>query len=244
MVSCFTSNLGTGGPSGQGPRGWNRRVEGPYCVGPRRARRQSARRRRYVLSVSHPVSHARPISLVHRARRPARVGLRKESTWLCSCTRTPSRVESPSLTWRAPGCLATQDKYGVSYLRYWVHEAAGKIFCLVEAPDAETATELRGRHPRRSVHPPPRSRRGRSWWVPPPSSPCPPGRALPGPTTISRPPRRTPNRWRRCTAGPSTPTSRGTRRTARWPARKVGDSRPPRRLNEARPPVTLSHLTR
>jgi Protein of unknown function (DUF4242) len=27
----------------------------------------------------------------------------------------------------------------VSYQRYWVDEAAGKIFCLVEAPDAETA---------------------------------------------------------------------------------------------------------
>ncbi len=35
--------------------------------------------------------------------------------------------------------LATQGPYGVSYLRYWVDEAAGKIFCLVEAPDAETA---------------------------------------------------------------------------------------------------------
>jgi hypothetical protein len=35
--------------------------------------------------------------------------------------------------------LDTQGPYGVSYLRYWVDEAAGKIFCLVEAPDAETA---------------------------------------------------------------------------------------------------------
>lgn len=35
--------------------------------------------------------------------------------------------------------LETQDKYGVSYLRYWVDEAAGKIFCLVEAETAEDA---------------------------------------------------------------------------------------------------------
>jgi hypothetical protein len=35
--------------------------------------------------------------------------------------------------------LATQTPYGVDYLRYWVDEEAGKIFCLVEAPDAETA---------------------------------------------------------------------------------------------------------
>ncbi len=35
--------------------------------------------------------------------------------------------------------LATQEKYGVSYLRYWVDEANGKVFCLVEAPDADAA---------------------------------------------------------------------------------------------------------
>ena len=35
--------------------------------------------------------------------------------------------------------LKTQGKYGVSYMRYWVDEEAGKIFCLVEAPDAEAA---------------------------------------------------------------------------------------------------------
>ncbi len=35
--------------------------------------------------------------------------------------------------------LATQTKYGVHYKRYWVNEEAGKVFCLVDAPDAETA---------------------------------------------------------------------------------------------------------
>jgi hypothetical protein len=35
--------------------------------------------------------------------------------------------------------LATQGRHGVDYLRYWVDEAAGKIFCLVEAPDADAA---------------------------------------------------------------------------------------------------------
>jgi hypothetical protein len=35
--------------------------------------------------------------------------------------------------------VATQGAYGVDYKRYWVDESAGKIFCLVEAPDAETA---------------------------------------------------------------------------------------------------------
>ena len=35
--------------------------------------------------------------------------------------------------------LQTGAKYGVSYLRYWVDETAGKIFCLVEADTAEDA---------------------------------------------------------------------------------------------------------
>ena len=38
--------------------------------------------------------------------------------------------------------LENQDKYGVSYLRYWVDEDAGKIFCLVEADSAEDATTV------------------------------------------------------------------------------------------------------
>jgi Protein of unknown function (DUF4242) len=35
--------------------------------------------------------------------------------------------------------VETQGQYGVNYKQYWVDEKAGKIFCLVEAPDAETA---------------------------------------------------------------------------------------------------------
>ena len=35
--------------------------------------------------------------------------------------------------------LETQGEYGVSYLRYWVDEEAGKIFCLVESDSAEDA---------------------------------------------------------------------------------------------------------
>jgi hypothetical protein len=38
--------------------------------------------------------------------------------------------------------LKTQGQYGVQYLRYWVDEEAGKIFCLVDAPDAETANRV------------------------------------------------------------------------------------------------------
>jgi Nickel responsive protein SCO4226-like len=38
--------------------------------------------------------------------------------------------------------LETQGKYGVNYLRYWVDEKEGKIFCLVDAPDAEAANRV------------------------------------------------------------------------------------------------------
>ena len=38
--------------------------------------------------------------------------------------------------------LETQGKFGVSYLRYWVDESAGKIFCLVEAENAEAANTV------------------------------------------------------------------------------------------------------
>ena len=38
--------------------------------------------------------------------------------------------------------LATQGAHGVSYQKYWVDEKAGKIFCLVEAPDAEAANTV------------------------------------------------------------------------------------------------------
>ncbi|MEO7555305.1 MAG: DUF4242 domain-containing protein [Acidimicrobiales bacterium] len=38
--------------------------------------------------------------------------------------------------------LETQGKHGVEFKRYWVDEKAGKIFCLVEAPDAEAANTV------------------------------------------------------------------------------------------------------
>lgn len=38
--------------------------------------------------------------------------------------------------------LATQDAHGVDYRHYWVDEKAGKIFCLVEAPNADAANTV------------------------------------------------------------------------------------------------------
>lgn len=38
--------------------------------------------------------------------------------------------------------LKTQGAYGVSYLQYWVDEKNGKVFCLVDSPDADTAAQV------------------------------------------------------------------------------------------------------
>jgi hypothetical protein len=35
--------------------------------------------------------------------------------------------------------LEIQDSHGVRYINYWVDESAGKVFCLVDAPNAEAA---------------------------------------------------------------------------------------------------------
>lgn len=38
--------------------------------------------------------------------------------------------------------MACQEKYGVNYVKYWLNESRGKIFCLCTAPDAETANRV------------------------------------------------------------------------------------------------------
>ena len=38
--------------------------------------------------------------------------------------------------------LQAEGKYDVRYLRYWVDEQQGKVFCLVEAPSAEAASAV------------------------------------------------------------------------------------------------------
>jgi Protein of unknown function (DUF4242) len=35
--------------------------------------------------------------------------------------------------------LEKQGEYGVKYVRYWVDPDGGKVFCLVEAPNADAA---------------------------------------------------------------------------------------------------------
>lgn len=52
------------------------------------------------------------------------------------------RVSASDVAGAHAADLDHQDAHGVKYLRYWVDEEAGKIFCLVEAPDAEAANTV------------------------------------------------------------------------------------------------------
>jgi hypothetical protein len=38
--------------------------------------------------------------------------------------------------------VRVQDAYGVDYKHYFVDEEAGKVFCIVDAPDRETAARV------------------------------------------------------------------------------------------------------
>jgi hypothetical protein len=38
--------------------------------------------------------------------------------------------------------VRVQGAYDVDYKHYWVDEETGKVFCLVDAPDRETATRV------------------------------------------------------------------------------------------------------
>ena len=38
--------------------------------------------------------------------------------------------------------LQTEGKYDVHYLRYWVDEGNGKVFCLVDAPSQDAAATV------------------------------------------------------------------------------------------------------
>ena len=38
--------------------------------------------------------------------------------------------------------VAVQGRYGVRYVKYWMNEGRGKVFCLCTAPDAESANRV------------------------------------------------------------------------------------------------------
>lgn len=53
--------------------------------------------------------------------------------------RLPEGITAKDVVGAHRADLDIQQRYGVKYLRYWVGEEAGKVFCLVDAPSAEAA---------------------------------------------------------------------------------------------------------
>jgi hypothetical protein len=56
--------------------------------------------------------------------------------------RLPAGVTAEDVVRAHRADLEVQQRHGVRYLRYWIDEEAGKVFCLVEAPSAEAAAAV------------------------------------------------------------------------------------------------------
>lgn len=53
--------------------------------------------------------------------------------------RLPEGITAEDIAGAHRADLEIQQRYGVNYLQYWIDEEAGKVFCLVDAPSAESA---------------------------------------------------------------------------------------------------------
>ncbi len=53
-----------------------------------------------------------------------------------------SGVAMDDVAWAHLADLQIQAVHDLRYLRYWVDEQAGRVFCLVEAPSAQAAVEV------------------------------------------------------------------------------------------------------
>ncbi len=51
-------------------------------------------------------------------------------------------VKAAAVVGAHEAAVKVQSQYGVNYKPYWVDEEAGKVFCLVEAPDKESANRV------------------------------------------------------------------------------------------------------
>src|SRR3954447_16242559 len=92
---------------------------------------------------SHRLSHAGTVPWTFESDEHRRAGKQEDDMALFMDAHTiEGGVSASDVAEAHRADLATQGAFGVSYRRYWVDEAAGKIFCLVEAPDAGTANSV------------------------------------------------------------------------------------------------------
>jgi hypothetical protein len=54
----------------------------------------------------------------------------------------PEEIDAQAVAEAHMADVRTQDAYGAKYLNYWFDADARKIFCLVDAPDAEAANTV------------------------------------------------------------------------------------------------------
>lgn len=54
----------------------------------------------------------------------------------------PADADAEAVAHAHQADLETQEKYNTRYINYWLDERAGKIFCLVEAPDTDSANAV------------------------------------------------------------------------------------------------------
>lgn len=54
----------------------------------------------------------------------------------------PQGAGAPEVAQAHAADVKIQSRYGVEYRRYWLDETSGTVFCLVDAPDAETAARV------------------------------------------------------------------------------------------------------
>src|SRR5437764_14967842 len=92
-------------------------------------------------TVKQNVTHPRDLLRSHGPGERRRADLEKEMqmTLFMDAHTIEGGVSASDVAQAHKADRAIQAGFGVDYQRYWVDEAAGKIFCLVDAPDAETA---------------------------------------------------------------------------------------------------------
>jgi hypothetical protein len=54
-------------------------------------------------------------------------------------TSLPDGITAADVAGAHAADLRVQERFGVRYLQYWVDEPGGKVFCLIEAPNADAA---------------------------------------------------------------------------------------------------------
>ena len=130
-------------PQGRGLRDWRCRWYDNACTGPENTRTPgiplgaSVKR-----GVKHPACSLVSSAESRRSRAALMTERNKQMALFMDVHNVEGGVSAADVAGAHEADLATQGAYGVNYMRYWVDQEAGKIFCLVDAPDAEAANTV------------------------------------------------------------------------------------------------------